>query len=326
MTFILVAHGNEPIPPTGWGAVEQVIWQHTLQLRAKGHTVIHVNAKKWKAIREVLGHVRSQKIDVVHCHAEKPIRFLALWCRLLGKRAPLLISTTHNPMNPNNLSGSELKALRRCHYAPYHLVLRADIAHLIECRNASATCAVLPNAVEVNEFQTSPTGNGKACYLGRIQERKRQNDTALLLEGSDIQCDFIGPVMEETPISDALRARLIDPWNRDQLHRDLCRYSCLVLQSTSEGQPLVVLEALAAGIPVVISPACTGNLDLTKSFIHVVERDEDLIIAIQRAMSQRDELSPQIREYAASNFDYSAIVDRYVAQVEKWIAAEAVNS
>ena len=312
LTIIFVAHGNEPIPPTGWGAVEQVIWQYTLRLRALGHEVHIVNKKRWAAIFNVLWLRLTQKFDVVHCHAEKPIQVLALF------KGSLLVSTTHHPLNADHLDRSERKALKRCHFAPFHFILREDIRALISPLNPKATFAVLPNGVEVKEFQTTPTGNGRAVCVGRIQARKRQDDCAKLLAGTGVECDFIGPDYGEIEPSSELKKSMIGEWDRKTLHQKLCEYSCLILLSTSEGQPLVVVEALAAGLPVVISPACTGNLDLTQPFIHVVERDEDLVPAVQRAIAQRDQLTEQIRTYSEQNFDYDSLVERYLAQLRAW--------
>lgn len=312
MRIIFVAHGNEQIPPTGWGAVEQVIWQYTTRLRDLGHEVILVNRKKWIAIAQVLWLCLTRKVDVVHCHAEKPVKVLS-WLR-----GPLVVSTTHNPLNPNSLDSSELKALRRCNFAPFHLILRADIEPLITERNPKAKCAVQPNGVEVNEFQTRLEGNDRAIYLGRIQARKRQDDCARILAGSGIECDYVGPDYGEIVASPELKNSTLGEWNRETLHQRLSEYSCLILMSKSEGQPLVVVEALAAGIPVVISPACTGNLDLSQPFVHVVERDEDLIPAVRKAIAQRDALTAQIRAYAEQNFDYDSLVRRYLGQLEAW--------
>ena len=313
ITIIFVAHGNEPIPPSGWGAVEQVIWQYTIRLRALDHEVILVNKKRWGAVFATLWYCMTRRVDVVHSHAEKPVRALAS----LIKR-PLLVSTTHQPLNAASLDKSELKALRRCNFAPYHLILRADIAALIEDRNPKAVCSVLPNGVEVHEFKTKPNGNGKAVFIGRIQARKRQDDCAKILAPSGIVCNVIGPDFGEIEPSPELRERMVGAWDRETVHERLCEYSCLILLSTSEGQPLVVVEALAAGLPVVISPACTGNLDLSQPFIHVVENDDQLIPAVQKAIAQRDGLTDQIRAYAEQNFDYDSLVQRYLAQLQAW--------
>ena len=313
ITIIFVAHGNDPIPPTGWGAVEQVIWQYTIRLRALGHTVILVNQKRFGAILLTLWHCLVGRVDVVHCHAEKPVRALAALLR-----RPLVVSTTHHPLNPDNLDKSDMKALRRANHTPYHLILRDDIATLVKERNPKAICAVLPNGVEVSEFKTRASGNGKAVFIGRIQARKRQDDCAKILAPSGIICDVVGPDYGEIEPSPELRERMIGAWDRKAIHERLCEYSCLILLSTSEGQPLVVVEALAAGLPVVISPACTGNLDLSQPFIHVVENDDQLIPAVQKAIAQRDEMTDQIRAYAEQNFDYDSLVKRYVAQLEAW--------
>ena len=313
ITIIFVAHGNEPIPPTGWGAVEQVIWQYTIRLRALGHKVILVNQKRWGAIFSTLGHCWTNPVAVVHCHAEKPIKALSL-----ALRKQLLVSTVHNPLNASRLDKSEFKALRRCSPAPYHLILRADISALIQERNPKAICAVLPNGVEVSEFMTQASGNGKAVFIGRIQARKRQDDCAKILAPSGIICDVVGPDYGEIVPSPELRERMVGTWDRETVHERLCEYSCLILLSTSEGQPLVVVEALAAGLPVVISPACTGNLDLSQPFIHVVENDDQLIPAVQQAIAQRDGMTDQIRSYAEQNFDYDSLVQRYLAQLQAW--------
>jgi glycosyltransferase involved in cell wall biosynthesis len=310
----LVAHGNEEIPSKGWGAVEHVIWQYACELRTRGIEVSIVNEKKWKAIRKLYTIQRQSPIDIIHCHAEKPIRFLSqFW------KTGLVVSTTHNPMNQTGLTSSELKALKRCQSAPYHLTLREDISQLIQSRNPNAVCSVQPNGIVCNDFQTTSTGNGKAIYVGRIQERKRQNPVAEVLFKNGIACDFYGPDYKEIEMSEVLRSMYRGEIHRAELMSKLCEYSCLILASESEGQPLVVVEALAAGIPVVVSNAAAANLDLSRPFIHRIKSDDDIVESVKLAISQRDLMTDKIREYAEENFDFSALADRYIAQLLVWI-------
>jgi glycosyltransferase involved in cell wall biosynthesis len=318
MYIVVVAHGNEPIPPTGWGAVEQVIWQYDLRLRQRGHSTRIINKRKLSAILNVIGICFTRKVDVIHCHAEKPLKALTVLSKL---RNVLLVSTLHHPLNPESPSRSEIKSLKRCQVAPYHFVLREDIVPLIKEHNPNAICKVLPNGVEVHDFHLKPQGNGRVCCIGRIQERKRQNDTALMLKGSGIECDFIGPVMEDVNISEELRRQMVGEWDRDTLRRGLSAYSCLVLLSHSEGQPLAVVEALAAGIPVVVSKAAAANLDTSLPFVKLVEKDEQLVPSIKEAILLRDSMSLQIRKYAEENFDYDPLVDQYILQLETWLAS-----
>lgn len=317
MRILLIAHGNDPVPPVGWGAVEQVIWQYYLRIQRRGIPVRILNVKHpWSTLFAAL-LVIAKRYDVVHCHAEKPVRFLAWLNRYFNF---LLVSTTHNPLNPENLTKSELKALNRCFYSPFHLVLRDDIKQLITDRNPVAVCATLPNAVETEEFSLSPKGNGKAICVGRLQSRKRQIETAEVLCREGIECDFAGPDRGEIKLTEALQKGYLGEWSRENLHQKLSEYSCLVLMSDSEGQPLVVVEALAAGIPVVVSNACTGNLDLNQPFIFVANSFEELPGLVTQAIQLRDTLSPDIRAYALAQFDYEAMVSRYITQLQQWQA------
>jgi glycosyltransferase involved in cell wall biosynthesis len=288
MNFVLIGHGNEPIPPKGWGAVENVIWNYKLGLNEYGHTVHILNSKGLRLWYELLRLVIFQKIDVIHSHAEKPVRLLSY---LSNFSKWILVSTTHNPLNPNMLSKSELKALRRCAPAPFHIVLKSETEDLIRQRNSDDEIFTLRNGVENVLFKNTIYGNGKACYIGRIQERKRQNFCALALANSGIGCDFIGPLREDVTISDELRNQMVGEWSREEIYSRLCEYSCLILLSESEGQPLVVVEALAAGIPVVVSPAASANLDLNLPFIHLVVSENEIVDKVRLAIAQRDKMT-----------------------------------
>jgi hypothetical protein len=43
MNFALIGPGILPIPPDGWGAVESLIWDYSLELDELGHTGIITN-------------------------------------------------------------------------------------------------------------------------------------------------------------------------------------------------------------------------------------------------------------------------------------------
>ena len=173
---------------------------------------------------------------------------------------------------------------------------------------------------ETQEFRVNPTGNGRAICVGRIQSRKRQNEIALLLQGTGIECDFVGPLMEAVDISDVLQNHMFGEWDRDTMHKRLCEYSCLILMSRSERQPLAVVEALAAGIPVVVSPDAAWNLDHSKPYIFVVDSDSELVPAVAKAIAIRNQMTEEIRRYAVETFDYEIMVDKYLAQVDEWIS------
>lgn len=314
--IVLIGHGLEPIPPQGWGAVEHVIWEYAQRLRKRGYEVEIINENHRKAVQQVFRLLRDGRPTVVHCHAEKPIR----WLNLLTKVRPfLLVSTLHVPIAFPAKPKYQRKALKRTLSAPYHLVLRPAVTDYIKQKNPQATVVTFKNAVEVDRYAWSASTNGKAVCVGRIQNRKRQNEVAQAVDGSPVECDFIGPLREEQDLSEALKSRMVGEWDKDTLYTRLHEYGCLVLYSTSEGQPLVVMEALASGLPVVVSEAAAEGLDLSQPFIHLVKSDDQIVPAIQKALSQKEEWAPKIRAYAEEEFSYERRIDQYLQQLQDWL-------
>jgi glycosyltransferase involved in cell wall biosynthesis len=118
--------------------------------------------------------------------------------------------------------------------------------------------------------------------------------------------------------------RWLGEWDRTTLHERLGEYACLVLISQSEGCiPKAVLEALAAGLSLVVSPACAGNLD-KEPFVTVVPEEtsaEELVKAIEAAAALNEKYRATIRAFARDRFDYEAGTDRYLRAVSEVLQA-----
>ena len=63
MKISIIGPGIMPIPPTGWGAVEILIWDQKLALEKLGHDVDIVNTK---SPVEIIQKVNSYRPDFVH--------------------------------------------------------------------------------------------------------------------------------------------------------------------------------------------------------------------------------------------------------------------
>ena len=63
MKVAIVGPGIMPIPPTGWGAVEILIWDQKLALEKLGHEVLVVNTPN---SHDILKEIDSFDPDFVH--------------------------------------------------------------------------------------------------------------------------------------------------------------------------------------------------------------------------------------------------------------------
>lgn len=308
----MVALGYLPIPPERYGGIESVIWEYTTRLRDRGHRVDILNENKHWIFGKVL---RAGAYDFIHCHHERGLSRVKL--ANLGRSR--IVATTHRGYFFNSLDNDAEKCLRMTARAPYVVALREDVAAAIRARSPRSKTLVLPNGTSVAKFKRVDRGNGRAICLGILSRGKRPELVARVCAEAGVACDFVGPKKDADV---ATIGNWLGEWSRDQIYEKLGEYSALIMLSEREGggPPLVVAEALAAGLSVVLSPACTANLDTSQPFIHVTS-DQDASHAIQQAVATSDQFRDAARSYAAQTLDWDAIVDRYEAQLLAWMDA-----
>jgi glycosyltransferase involved in cell wall biosynthesis len=146
--------------------------------------------------------------------------------------------------------------------------------------------------------------------------------------------DFVGP-WDGAPHGGFVeheQAVYLGVWDKPTLYERLTDYSCLVLLSESEAAPKVVLEALAAGLSLVISETCRANL-ADQPFITVIADDERrpaaIAAAIRAAIDANSSHREAIRDDARDRFDYAVAVREYVEiidEVREYCAAGQTRS
>lgn len=128
---------------------------------------------------------------------------------------------------------------------------------------------LVPNAVHSSFFAVNarpdPQAPPRILCVGRVCPLKNQNALIRSLDGlagrRKFELVFVGKVQELEPYKgEFLRLVAERPWcrhagyaNRDQLQAWLGGAALLVLNSLEENCPMVILEAMAAGVPVVAS-------------------------------------------------------------------------
>jgi len=153
------------------------------------------------------------------------------------------------------------------------ITISASIASQLRGKSPKATVHVVENGIQVDDFRSSGDRRGlrkqwripekaKVCaMIGRVEFNQKRQDLAvasfstyrerfddwhLLIVGSGPDEDSLQQSIRESPVSDRIH-RLA--W-LDEPQQVYSAIDCLLLPSRYEGVPLVMLEALAAGVPV----------------------------------------------------------------------------
>ena len=313
MKISIVGPGIMPIPPTGWGAVEILIWDQKLALEKLGYEVDIVNTK---SPVEIVQKINAYRPDFVHIQYDD---FIELYPYI---QYPCAI-TSHfgyleQPKKWGYYHDRIVKPFQRI--SPKIFCLSDGIKNvyekelLIEKNNLYVT----PNGVNISKFITrDPKYPDRSLYLAKIDYRKRQSMFqsigSLYYAGNNADPNF------NTNIN------YLGEWSKEHLYNNLTDYGNLVLLSDGEAHPLVCMEALAAGLGVVVCEYGAANLDTTKDFITVIPESKitDLKYLENEIVKNRDysvSHKDDIIKYA-SNFDWvNVIKDRYIPCVEDLIS------
>jgi glycosyltransferase involved in cell wall biosynthesis len=104
--------------------------------------------------------------------------------------------------------------------------------------------------------------------------------------------------------------------SREFLMDELANYGNMVLLSTGEnGTPLVIKEALMAGLPIVTNKYSANDLDLSLPFIDIIpdEKADDIryIQSIIEKNRLKQVFQKEIRDYAVANLSWEKLVKEY---------------
>ena len=312
MKISIVGPGIMPIPPTGWGAVEILIWDQKLALEKLGHQVDIVNTK---SPIEIIQKINEYRPDFVHVQYDD---FIELYPYI---QYPCAITSHFGYLEQPNKWGYYhdriVKPFQRI--SPVIFCLSDGIRNVYknELLINEDNLLVTPNGVNTSKFVTrDPKYPDRSLYLAKIDYRKRQSMfqsiSSLYYAGNNADPNF------------NVNINYLGEWSKEYLYNNLTDYGNLVLLSDGEAHPLVCMEALAAGLGVVVCEYGAANLDTSKDFITVIPENKisDLKYLEDQIIKNRDysiSHKDDIIKYA-SNFDWLNVIrDRYIPCVEKII-------
>ena len=302
-----------PIPPTGWGAVEILIDDIRVNLLNLGHQVSIVNTP---ILQHAVGITNALNPDVVHIHYDD-YSFLA---HHLNCKKVVLTSHFAYLEQPSRWSENYSKFFWEFINTDTHIFcLSKGILDMYKKGGKSdERLHLVHNGVRTDLFDYKDIcerPNDSLC-LGKIDSRKRQ---AIFQNVDNLY--FAGRI-EDPEFKGRLKTTYLNEWSKKQLYKNLTKFANLVLLSDGEAHPLVCMEALSAGLGLVISEYATANLDTSLPFIDVVPESKihDLVYVSDVLENNRKvsvKMRKEIRDYAIS-FDWKSVIqEKYIKSVEK---------
>ena len=312
MKFTLVGPGIMPIPPSGWGAVEILIWDTKCALEELGHEVQIVNTKD---CQQIINHINNFSPDFVHVHYDEFITIVPYI------QYPNAITSHFGYLERSEMFNGYINIANEfARIKPNIFCLSAGIEKVYNLMFdiPKENTYVTPNGVNIDSFNYKPIPEypDRSIYLAKIDYRKRQH----LFQSID-SLWFAGNLADNRF---DVNKNYLGEWSKPDLHEKLTDYGNLVLLSDGEAHPLVCMEALAAGLGVVVCEWGKSNLDVNKDLITIIpEKKINDIDYVEKQIIENRNYSinhrNEIVEYS-KQFDWKKIIETYyIPNVKKII-------
>jgi glycosyltransferase involved in cell wall biosynthesis len=323
MKIVLIGPGCMPIPSPGWGAVERIVWDYYQVLSSNsngmGHEVHIINTSNHN---EIIQQCNALEPDVAHIMYDDHISVAS------ALKASKILYTSHFAY----LTSPQLETTYRGYFDGIFMrvinqrdnprlwlnVISDEIAGLYSRYGfPREKIRVMRNGArdDLFRFTIEPVHCDRSIYLGKVEMRKGQYKYQ-----SIPGIDFVGNY-HDSPFNTGSNSYKGE-WSKERLYQEMTEYGNLILLSSGEADPLVVKEALIAGLGVVVSECASANLDISaeRPWITIIPngRINDLeYVAAQIANNRNSALinRAEIREYGLSKFGWSKILQEYISFV-----------
>ena len=311
MRIVLIAPGYTPFPPKGWGAVESIVWDYYENLQKRQYDVHIVNQSN---TTNIIQETNQLNPDVVHIMYDD---YIVVAPHL---NCSTILYTSHYAYITHPNFENEHRGYFYSHFCQVLQNKDRVIINAIseEIKQVYVKYGFPPERIQVIcngaredlfRYSNDPKCPHKSIYLAKIERRKSQYKYQQIPN-----IDFVGNY-QDSPFN-TQSPHYLGEWNKETLYENMTDYGNLVLLSEGEADPLVVKEALMAGLGVVLSECSAANLDLGRSFITVIPNDKLHDIGyVSRVISLNREASvvcrQEIRQYALDHFAWDRVLDIY---------------
>jgi len=330
--ILLIGGGVQPIPPTGYGAVERILADLQFALVAAGHEAEVVNQVRHRRMRdeypfawELPRLLKGRRYDVLHAHTPVVAN------RLAWGRYPF-VYTSHSRHwfyreRWTHRWGYWLER-RAVRHASAVVALTPQLARTMAAtvRPPLPPVSVIPFGVDSARFTPdwSRRSGRYALGVGVVLPFKRWEWAASALRGLGVQLRIVGPT-PSAEYAHTVRAagdsvELLGEVPESELVRLYAESDFLVHPSAVEVLSATVLEALAAGLPVLGGPAVEGVVEDGTTGWSVPDADPARFIAALRERASqlvaddgmRRSMGEKARATAEQRFAWPRIVEEHL--------------
>jgi glycosyltransferase involved in cell wall biosynthesis len=286
-------------------------------------------------VPRLASELRARRAEVVHTHNPLPLIYGAPTARLVGAAA---IHTKHGA-NPSRLAN---RLLRRAAAQFVHAYVAVSDVTAEQARThhdvAPRKLHTIPNGIRLERYAPDAEarvaarvelGLGDAWVVGTVGRLDSYKNQAMLVRAmapllsSRVRLVIIGDGGERAAIEAEIAALPEPRWvvmagRRMDVPRLVHAFDVFVLSSTTEGLPLVVPEAMAAGLPVV-STAVGGIPGVIEDGVTglLVPVDEaalrGALARLERERALARTMGARARTVALEKYSYDRMVDAYLA-------------
>ena len=192
---------------------------------------------------------------------------------------------------------------------------------------------VIPNGVDTEVFYPSvkeESDEFKILFVSRLIERKglqfiipqlkkiqdsTEKSVKLIVVGDGPYRETLERIAEENHVSDMVE--FVGQKGKEEIVPFYQNADLFILPSSKEGMPNVVLEAMACGLPIIMTP-CEGSAELICENGYKAERKEfaDYIIKLIGDNEMRKEMSININKRVKNFFSWKHIVNEYLETLD----------
>jgi glycosyltransferase involved in cell wall biosynthesis len=296
-------------------------WTRKL-FRGNINGIIKANERNLKAFKSDVGQV-----DLIHAHVGYPAGYIAR--HLSGKfNIPFIITEHMSPFPFESLAkaGQPLPiVLEPILEADRIIAVNQQLASTIQQKTGRKQIDVIPNLVDESVFfprQKAKNEVPKALFIGRLEKQKGIEYLIEALSRLDFELTLtiIGEGALKQEITELVRFHqlenvVMEGWkSQDQIAKYYQSHDFLILPSIHENNPLVLLEAMACGIPVVAT--------LNKGSEEVVNEHNGILAESKNATDLANKIDWMTRHYLS--YDQETIREIFLKNYSSRIIADKI--